>query len=74
MSWNGALDAERRTLMRKNEERLAAYWEAMQAWTEIWPEVSAEIADRPLQAAHARVVEREQGVLPWVPPNLGETS
>ncbi len=69
-----ALDAERRALIRKNEERLATYREAMEAWTEIWPEVAAEIADRPLPEAHARVVERAQGVLPWVPPGFGEPS
>ncbi len=69
-----ALDAERRILIRENEERLATYRRAMQAWAEIWPEVSAEIEGRPLPDAHARVVERAHGVLPWVPPVLGETS
>ena len=62
-----ALDAERRTLIRENEERLATYRRAMQAWAEIWPEVSARIADLPLLEAHARIVERAESVLPWVP-------
>ena len=69
-----ALDAERRTLIRKNEERLVTYREAMQEWEAIWPDVQAEISDRPLPEAHTRLVERAQGVLPWVPPGAGETS
>lgn len=64
-----ALDAERRTLMRANEKRLLAYREAMQAWTAVWPEVAAETAELPLAQAHAIVVERAEGVLPWTPPN-----
>jgi hypothetical protein len=63
-----ALDAERRVLMRANEKRLLAYREAMQAWTAIWPEVAAETAELPLAEAHAIVVARAEGVLPWAPP------
>ncbi len=62
-----ALDAERRTLMRANEERLLAYREAMQGWTEVWPEVAAEIAELSLTEAHAVVMKRAAGVLPWAP-------
>ena len=62
-----ALDAERRTLMRANEERLLVYREAMQAWTAVWPEVAAETAELPLAEAHAVVVERAEGVLPRAP-------
>ncbi len=70
-----ALDAERRALMRANEDRLLAYREAMQPWAEIWQEVAAEIAERPLAEAHATVVERAAGVLPWAPPaGTGGTS
>lgn len=70
-----ALDAERRTLIRANEKRLLAYREAMQPWTEIWPEVVAETEDRPLAEAHAILVARAEGVLPWKPPTgNGETS
>ncbi len=69
-----ALDAERRALIRRNEERLATYKSAMQAWAEIWPEVAAEIADHPLRQAHARIVARAEGILPRVPPGLGEAS
>lgn len=72
-----ALDAERRSLIRANEKRLLGYREAIQAWSEIWPEVAAEIAERPLMEAHAIVVARAEGVLPWTPAvggTAGETS
>ncbi len=68
-----ALDAERRLLMRRNEERLARYTEAAQAWSKLWPEVAAEIAERPLGEAHRIVVARAEGVLPFAPAG-GETS
>ena len=69
-----ALDSERRALIRKNEVRLAKYREVMQGWSKIWPEVSAEIAALPLLEAHAKLVERATGVLPFAPATLGETS
>jgi hypothetical protein len=65
-----ALDAERRALIRANEERLLAYREAMQAWTEIWPEVAKEIEGSPLTKAHEVVVARAEGVLPWTPATV----
>ena len=41
----------------------------------VWPEVAAEIVDRPLPEAHRMVVARAEGVLPWAPTGgLGETS
>lgn len=55
---------------RENEERLAIFQQAMQPWAEIWPEVSAEVTGLPLLEAHAIVVERAEGVLPWAPPGL----
>jgi hypothetical protein len=70
-----ALDAERRVLMRANESRLLIYREAMQAWTEGWPGLAAEIAECPLMEAHAIVVARAEGVLPWAPlAKTGEPS
>ncbi len=69
-----ALDAERRALIRTNEERLAKYKSAMQAWAKTWPEVADETADLPLSQAHATIVARAEGVLPPVPPGLGEAS
>ena len=60
-----ALDRERRTLMRANEERLARYRRAYAGWAALWPEVHREIADLPLEEAHAIVVGRAEGVLPF---------
>jgi len=66
-----ALDAERRALMHSNEKRLALYREASREWSEIWFEVSTEIADLPLVEAHALVVARAENVLPFGPANGG---
>ncbi len=41
---------------------------AMQTWMAIWPEIAAETAELSLAEAHAIVVERAEGVLPWTPP------
>lgn len=65
-----ALDAERRTLMRTNEERLAAYRAAGRAWSTLWPEVAGEISGLPLAQAHRIVVARAEGVLPLAPEGL----
>lgn len=62
-----ALDAERRVLMRKNEERLARYDKAARPWAERWPEVRASIEDKPLMVAHQIMAERALGVLPFSP-------
>ncbi len=62
-----ALDEERRALMRANEERLARYLSASRAWSEQWPRVAKEVAGRPLAEAHAIVVSRAEGVLPFEP-------
>ena len=63
-----ALDAERRTLIHANEERLARYMGAAEDWARIWPTVSRAMADQPLSAAHATMVEKAQGVLPFSVP------
>ncbi|NJL28680.1 MAG: hypothetical protein HC897_12705 [Thermoanaerobaculia bacterium] len=65
------LDAERRVLMRVNEERLAAYFEASQGWAAIWSDVQREMADRSLWEAHAMMTARAVGILPFAP--LGVT-
>ena len=62
-----ALDAERRSLMHANEERLARYVDAAEAWLTGWPGVCREIAGLPLPEAHTVVVERALGVLPFSP-------
>lgn len=66
------LDAERRTLMRANEERLARYFEASQSWAAVWPEVQREMAGRPLLDAHAIMTSRAEALLPFEP--MGEAA
>ncbi|MFO0985098.1 MAG: hypothetical protein U1E76_25790 [Planctomycetota bacterium] len=63
-----ALDAERRTLMHANEERLARYLEAARPWLARWPALEREIAGRPLLEAHDIVVRRAEGCLPFALP------
>jgi hypothetical protein len=60
-----ALDAERRALIRANELRLEAYERAAELWAARWPQVEREIAGRPLLEAHAVIVRRAEGVLPF---------
>jgi hypothetical protein len=60
-----ALDAERRGLMRANEERLARYREAAQRWAKVWPEVEKETRDLTLLAAHEVMVARALEFLPF---------
>jgi hypothetical protein len=62
-----ALDRERRTLMRINEERLARYQAAAESWAKLWPEVQREVEDLALPEAHRRVVSRAEGALPFEP-------
>ncbi|HXU32677.1 MAG TPA: hypothetical protein VN851_19075 [Thermoanaerobaculia bacterium] len=66
-----ALDRERRTFMRVNEERLGQYLTAAAAWREMWPEVQREIEGLPLPEAHAVVTSRAEGVLPFEPTSGG---
>jgi hypothetical protein len=63
-----ALDAERRDLIHANERRLQRYVEAAEAWTSRWPGIQAEFGTMPLRQAHAVVVARAEGVLPFEPP------
>jgi hypothetical protein len=62
-----ALDAERRVLMRQNEERLRRYLEAAGPWRAAWPDIEQAIATLPLMRAHAHVVERAAALLPFQP-------
>jgi hypothetical protein len=59
-----ALDEERRELMRSNEERLARYFGAAEAWTRLWPEVHRQVAGLSLAEAHAVMTARAEAVLP----------
>jgi hypothetical protein len=62
-----ALDAERRQLIRVNEQRLATYAASAEAWSLKWPQVRREIAGMQLAEAHEFVVDRALGVLPFSP-------
>jgi hypothetical protein len=61
------LDEERRRLMRLNEERLARYVQAAEAWAEEWPRLSRELDGLPLTEAHEAMVSRAAGLLPEEP-------
>jgi len=65
---DAALDAERRGLMRLNEERLERYEEAARDWAAAWPAVQREIESMPLPQAHARMVAAASGCLPIAVP------
>jgi hypothetical protein len=60
-----AMDAERRGLIRANEDRLRRYMAAAEGWAAIWPGVDAEVAGLPLSQAHAVITARAGGVLPF---------
>lgn len=65
-----ALDRERRALIRADEERLSKYALASEAWAALWPRVQREIEGLSLPEAHALVVSRAAGVLPFVPTGV----
>jgi hypothetical protein len=67
-----ALDSERRALIHANEERLARYQAAAEAWAELWPDVQRQTASLPLLDAHRLVTERAEGVLPFEPMGKAE--
>jgi hypothetical protein len=62
-----ALDRERRTLIRANEERLARYLAAAEAWANLWPEVQRQIDGLSLLDSHRLVTSRAEGILPFEP-------
>jgi hypothetical protein len=62
-----ALDRERRGLIHANEERLARYRSAAEAWAGIWPESQREIEGLSLLDAHRLLVSRAEGILPFEP-------
>lgn len=68
-----ALDRERRVLIHVNEERLARYLAAAEAWAGLWPEVQRQIAGLSLLEAHRLIASRAEGVLPFEPAR-GEQS
>ncbi len=62
------LDAERRTLMRANERRLAIYEEAAAAWRMAWKPLAERVRGLPLRAVHEQIVDAAAGVLPQEVP------
>ncbi len=62
-----ALDRERRVLMRTNEERLQHYQRAAERWAAVWTDVQREVSGLPLSAAHQRIAQRADGLLPFRP-------
>jgi hypothetical protein len=62
-----ALDAERRSLIHANEERLARYREASKPWAAAWSNLEKEIGNLSLPAAHEIVVARAVELLPFTP-------
>jgi hypothetical protein len=60
-----ALDAERRRLMRANEERLAGFLQAAIPWRAAWPGVEDKMKGLPLSRAHGIMVQEAEGVLPF---------
>ncbi len=63
-----ALDAERRQLIRANEERLAKYLEAARPWAAAWPALSRQIDGLALSEAHRLMVRQAETLLPFTVP------
>jgi len=59
------LDAERRDLMRANEERLAAFLSASAPWQARWKELQREGELAVLSDSHRRLVAAAEGCLPF---------
>ena len=63
-----ALDAERRQLIRANEERLARYLEAARPWAAAWPALSRQMDGLVLSEAHHLMVRQAETLLPFTVP------
>jgi len=63
-----ALDAERRRLIRANEERLALYMEAARPWAAAWPALARQMDGLVLPKAHQLMVRRAEALLPFAVP------
>jgi len=62
-----ALDAERRSLIRADAERVAVYQKASFDWRELWPSVRGQIDGLPLSESHAIVLREAEECLPKNP-------
>lgn len=58
------LDAERRRLMKVNEERLRSYMQSASAWREEWRTVKKEVEGSSLLEAHKHICKRAEDLLP----------
>jgi hypothetical protein len=67
-SLEAALDAERRQLIRANEERLGRYMDAAKPWAAIWPDLSRQMESLPLSEAHRLMVRQAEAKLPFIVP------
>jgi hypothetical protein len=68
-----ALDRERRTLMRANEERLNRYQVAAESWAAAWPAVRRKIEGLALLEAHRVVTAAAEESLPFAPGARGDS-
>lgn len=59
-----ALDAERRALIKLNEERLEGYEAAAKEWAAAWPVLQKRIRSLPLLEAHGAIIEAATKCLP----------
>ena len=59
-----ALDAERRQLIRANEERLAKYLDAARPWADAWPVLSRQMDGLALSEAHKLMIREAETLLP----------
>lgn len=62
-----AIDRERRDLIRRNEDRLATYERAAEAWAAQWPARNEEFRSLDLRDGHQRMVEHALRHLPFGP-------
>jgi hypothetical protein len=63
-----ALDAERRRLIRANEERLGRYLDASRPWAAMWPSLSRQMEGLTLSEAHRLMVRQAEARLPFLVP------
>lgn len=63
-----ALDAERRQLIRANEQRLGRFLAAAQGWRQEWIALERSLGGLPLAEAHPRLVEAAERLLPQPVP------
>lgn len=63
-----ALDAERRGMMRANEQRLAGFEEAARRWLDRWPAIMPQTQGLSLSQAHRTITATAENFLPMGAP------